>query len=573
MDPKSTLEIDIVSLNEKWLLEENFRKGRLKIYINGKLFYTIEDFEEIIPRALNTDKEKQVGVPFNVSWGGGTQGLRENLTFNPKPSCDIVFGVEIDLGLEIIVTPGSINIQYILTTGNPILEEITVTFKHLLGKKSGGVYTIDTSVIIPPSGISGQTFVSLDEDYDNLNKNSTVEIEEVKPVIFKNIFKVIPQTLFPGPTPTPTSQPTPTPTPTNTETPTPTPTNTETPTPTPTNTETPTPTPTNTETPTPTPTPTPTTPPEQVITDAIITNEVEYIDVGNGFYLKFIDPEVLDNPILTDNDEYIIVGDSLYLKYINPSPIPSPSNTPTPTFTPTPTETPTNTPTPSVTPTITASPIPPSIVSDGLVLYYDFSNPVSYSGSGVSVTDLSPSNNNGTVVNDYSHISYVSSGNTSYFNWDSNAGGNGGSNSFGSSIWTTSANTYLDFTMILQPDFSMGGIGGIFGFPNDKSLRVYNNSWLLPNPGNNDDWSSSPTTFYVNGQVSNQIVPGWNIIGGTKNNTNPVFPNNNTLYVGTSGYDNRNMQGKIAVVLMYNRTLTGQEQIQNYNFFKARFGL
>jgi hypothetical protein len=69
-------------MNDKWLTSSKYRKGRLKIYVNGKIFYTIENFEEIIPRALSTDKEKQVGVPFNVSWGGGTQGLRENLTFS-----------------------------------------------------------------------------------------------------------------------------------------------------------------------------------------------------------------------------------------------------------------------------------------------------------------------------------------------------------------------------------------------------------------------------------------------------------------------------------------------------------
>ena len=66
----------------KWITSSKYRKGRLKIYINGQIFHTIEDFEEVIPRALSTDKEKQVGVPFNVSWGGGTQGLRENLTFS-----------------------------------------------------------------------------------------------------------------------------------------------------------------------------------------------------------------------------------------------------------------------------------------------------------------------------------------------------------------------------------------------------------------------------------------------------------------------------------------------------------
>ena len=79
---KDAEKIDLINLNEKWLIEGKMRKGRLKIYINGKIFYTVEDFEEIIPRALNTDKEKQVGVPFNISWGGGTQGLRENLIFS-----------------------------------------------------------------------------------------------------------------------------------------------------------------------------------------------------------------------------------------------------------------------------------------------------------------------------------------------------------------------------------------------------------------------------------------------------------------------------------------------------------
>jgi hypothetical protein len=75
-------KIDLVNLDQSWLDDVNFRMGRLKIYVNGKIHYTIENFEEIIPRALSTDKEKQLGVPFNISWGGGTQGLRENLTFS-----------------------------------------------------------------------------------------------------------------------------------------------------------------------------------------------------------------------------------------------------------------------------------------------------------------------------------------------------------------------------------------------------------------------------------------------------------------------------------------------------------
>jgi len=211
-----------------------------------------------------------------------------------------------------------------------------------------------------------------------------------------------------------------------------------------------------------------------------------------------------------------------------------------------------------------------SVVTDGLVLYYDFSDPSCYSGGGTAITDLSVAGNNGTVVNDYGAISYVSNGQTSYFNWSTDVGGSG-SNSFGGSIHTATTDVYQDFTMVFQPDFTVGGMAGLFGIPGDKSLRFYNAGWQAPNPGNNDDWASSLTTFYVNGTVSNQAVAGWNVMGGAT--TNGAFAGPTQLYVGTSGYENRNMQGKIAVVLMYNRTLTAEEQLQNFNYFKSRFGL
>ena len=74
-----------VELNYLWLLERFYRVGKLKLYVNGKHFETFDDFEEIIPRPLYAHKEVQVGVPFNISWGGGTQGLHENLVFSAMP--------------------------------------------------------------------------------------------------------------------------------------------------------------------------------------------------------------------------------------------------------------------------------------------------------------------------------------------------------------------------------------------------------------------------------------------------------------------------------------------------------
>ena len=72
----------------KWLEEKYLRNGSLVIYVNGRRVFTVDNFEEIIPRALNVHPEKQVGVPFNMSWGGGSQGLYENITYSAATKCD-----------------------------------------------------------------------------------------------------------------------------------------------------------------------------------------------------------------------------------------------------------------------------------------------------------------------------------------------------------------------------------------------------------------------------------------------------------------------------------------------------
>ena len=90
-DPATT---EVVIFNDNWTAEEKYRLGTLKFYVNGKLFMVAENFEEIIPRLLNTPKEKQIGVGYNISLGGGTQGLHDNLTFSggcPETIDDIVY--------------------------------------------------------------------------------------------------------------------------------------------------------------------------------------------------------------------------------------------------------------------------------------------------------------------------------------------------------------------------------------------------------------------------------------------------------------------------------------------------
>jgi hypothetical protein len=214
-------EVELVDLNEKWLLDKEYRNGRLKIYVNGRRFFTIENFEEIIPRGLNTDKEKQVGVPFNISWGGGTQGLRENLTFSSTT------------GTTYIQDPESLPTNDLSGTTFSGLTTNILLEQNFGGTFEGGISQFRMYVSPLSAPEVKHNFNLLKDTFNMFNPDCPDCGENFCPV---DDFTFT----INGPTPTPTN----TPTPTMTETPTPTPTMTETPTPTPTMTETPTPTPT-----------------------------------------------------------------------------------------------------------------------------------------------------------------------------------------------------------------------------------------------------------------------------------------------------------------------------------------
>ena len=73
---------------QKWFVEREYRLGTLSFYVNGRRVHKVENYEEIIPRQLNTNKQTQVGVAYNMSWGGGTFGLRESLIQQNLPLTD-----------------------------------------------------------------------------------------------------------------------------------------------------------------------------------------------------------------------------------------------------------------------------------------------------------------------------------------------------------------------------------------------------------------------------------------------------------------------------------------------------
>jgi hypothetical protein len=78
-----TFERDFNYTDKCLLKYGDYKKGTLSIGINGFIVYKNTNFNEIIPHELDIDSKFQEGVPFNLSFGGGTQGIYESIYLDP----------------------------------------------------------------------------------------------------------------------------------------------------------------------------------------------------------------------------------------------------------------------------------------------------------------------------------------------------------------------------------------------------------------------------------------------------------------------------------------------------------
>lgn len=69
-------------------------KMKFMFYVNGKLKYISKELPRIELRELNDLYEKQEGVPYNISIGGGTQGLAETIQYNYMLNPTRVYPIE-----------------------------------------------------------------------------------------------------------------------------------------------------------------------------------------------------------------------------------------------------------------------------------------------------------------------------------------------------------------------------------------------------------------------------------------------------------------------------------------------
>lgn len=213
----------------------------------------------------------------------------------------------------------------------------------------------------------------------------------------------------------------------------------------------------------------------------------------------------------------------------------------------------------------------PKIVTNGLVLYLDAANTKSYPGSGTTWTDVSRGGNSGTLVNGPTFNS-----------------GNGGSIVFdetndyviinNTSILPTTAYTKI---AAFRPEGATANIisGGGDGL---HAFWMGGTSTTLQ-AGHDNLWS---TVAYSPGDMTNQwwigavtfnITTGWVLyLNGQQVDTDAsttTFTGGNTVRIGAFNDAANLFDGDIATVMIYNRALSAQEILQNYNATKTRYGL
>ena len=225
----------------------------------------------------------------------------------------------------------------------------------------------------------------------------------------------------------------------------------------------------------------------------------------------------------------------------------------------------------------------PRIITDGLVLYLDAANKKSYPGSGTAWNDLTRNGNNGTLTNgptfNSSNLgSIVFDGTNDYVSVSDNATLNNLNGSI--SIWFNNNGTYGvsgSGTSEIIGKHTAGGSFNGYGI-NITNTNVFayvkntSTNYFTFTGGNivNNKWYNATITYTNNGNLllyNNGILVGNRALGTLTTNSDPL----------RIGYANdpywEPFNGNISLSMVYNRVLTNDEIIQNYNALKGRFDL
>ena len=217
-----------------------------------------------------------------------------------------------------------------------------------------------------------------------------------------------------------------------------------------------------------------------------------------------------------------------------------------------------------------------TIIQNGLVLNIDVKNTKSYIGSGIRVNDLTLNRNNGTFIN-----GVIVSSDSMVFN---------GSNSYVDCGINNSVVFSNNFTLMcwIKLTGNGGGViskrkGATFVDNYQISIGINGNiSFQINNNAGSSIGVSSARSIGVNkyGHVTCQLNNGTMLMYintildvNTSSITGIITDITSPLRFGTNHDLNSFFAGNLNNVLFYNRVLSNQEIIQNYNATKSRYGL
>jgi hypothetical protein len=220
------------------------------------------------------------------------------------------------------------------------------------------------------------------------------------------------------------------------------------------------------------------------------------------------------------------------------------------------------------------------------MLWYDPSNPASYPGSGLTITDLSPNPVNGTLANTtYTSPALNYNGSNSQVTITDTAKLEPGSGDWTMEAWfnTTAFKTGGAGTILGK--FDPGGGSADVSY----SIRTNNTGALYAQIGNGLGGYVNSTTYQTVLSTWAQVVYVFkNIatnsletfinglsIGSVGHSLGSILNTSANLYLGSynGGEFAQYFNGKIGVVRLYNTALTASQVLQNYNADKAKYGL
>ena len=218
----------------------------------------------------------------------------------------------------------------------------------------------------------------------------------------------------------------------------------------------------------------------------------------------------------------------------------------------------------------------PRVISNGLQLHYDASNPTSYPGTGSTWYDLSGNNRNGTLVNNSGFNSAVAGGvltfngtnqyiNTTYIP----------SPTCTISIWFYNNLNYSDWNRGIFSTFALGNYNGFY--MGTSSVGSFNPSLNIWYNGNSALYSIS-SVMTINRWYNITVTSGSGTIsiylnGVLKNTISGSTNHADVLNIGRTRFDNNYWSGYIGNTMVYDRVLSAAEVTQNFNTLKTNFGL